>query len=156
MPGIGQHKKIPDALLPEVMKMAANGATYAQIQQWLLEFHQISISLGAISNRITTEKRYRRELAEAVIIDEIAKTAIDDVQIINETIHLARAAAHKSLKAEKAHDARQWFTLMGNFLDKRARALGFDTPEPQPVEDQEAMLESLMAKLTPNKTKETA
>jgi len=77
---------LPDNLLPEILAKSGDGLCAAEIAAYLLERYQITVSPGAIRNRIRRVQAERAPITAAILADKLSRTVGIDLDRIEAAI----------------------------------------------------------------------
>lgn len=93
--------KIPKNYEDEVMQFLGEGKTYTEVSQMLKERHNVDASYSQIVRYVTAIRKRRNKVANQIYADQIAKTAMSDMEIMSENIRILKETRDKAYQANQ-------------------------------------------------------
>lgn len=131
---MARPKVIPEALAPEVLKLAAAGWSYARIAKWLLQTHSIQItgqSVGALCRQTRAD---RSEASKAVVSERLAQSLGSDLDVLDARVGKLREMCERlETLAERDPEAIELYLKaaeqLRRMVDLKLHYVGADTPD---------------------------
>jgi len=147
IPLFGGHlnqPKVPDDLLPEIVKMRAEGKTLTDIQAWLISAHNISVDVSNISRRLKFSIKMDRQLAKAVYARASAMGAESIINLLINNLDEIHQVSNCLLAEGNMAEARLWKGLELQYLKQHVELTGVSEMK---VEDELEDIDELLGRL---------
>jgi hypothetical protein len=135
---------IPEMYHNDVLRLSAEGKEAKAIELWLAQEPRfIHVTVACVLNLLSSKRKERQEIAKMIYADEVAKSANMDIKILSNMIDRCYLEANKAFDEDKPMIGARLADTLIKYVDRRMMLSGIDKPE----ENDEIILESLMAKL---------
>lgn len=122
-------RKIPDALVGEVLSRSANGEGTRKIAAWLEEAHGISVHFTGVADLLKDSRAERKEAAQAIVAEKLGSADglsadIDGIIALRKEAAEVRAIALREVQAEPtARAIGAWATAAKEYRETTKLAL---------------------------------
>lgn len=136
---------IPENLYEEILAMSANGQSCQKICEWAKVTHGISCSISSVSRLLKIKKAERQQVAQAAYAEAVAKSANQDLKIIDDIANKFYTRIMKAMDEDDIATARQLADSLHKYLATRIELSGINRPDSNASQDD--VLQGLLDKL---------
>ncbi len=127
---------IPETLYEEVILKSAQGESGQKIANWLKATHNIQISTSSITRLLKSKKQERQQIAQAAYAEAVAKSANQDLKILDDVTNRLYVKVMKALDNDDDTKAKHLADTLHKYLATRMELSGINQPDSiQPEED---------------------
>lgn len=130
-----KRKAIPHTLHDQVWQWYAGGATSTKIAELLVSEYGLTVGKTAINNLIIEIKEERKQIAQSIYAEAVAKTACADVFIITDVIKKLYSDFNDLRDAKDYKIARTYAETLSKYIAQRINLSGLNNDKNEKSED---------------------